>query len=107
MLPMNVVVIHQLDFSKFFSLRTGIRHIFNGNYKPFFFADGKFRLHKSVSGGILLAYGGYGKLTSGLYVECNLEKKWYLKVGSNAVQGFVIPGQTLGQSAYLTLAKKF
>lgn len=106
-LPMNFLFIHQVDFTRNYSLRLGVRNIFNGNYKPFFFIDNKFRFGKAVSAGVLFSYGGYGRFSSGLYAECSIKDSWYIKAGSNSVQGFVLPSQTLGQSLYLTISKKF
>ena len=106
MLPMNLVLIHQIDFSERFSLRTGIRHIFNGNYKPFLFAEAKYTFKSDLNFGGLLAFGGYGKLTLGSFVEYNFKKMWLLKIGSNCIQGFIIRSKTIGQSLYFTFVKK-
>jgi hypothetical protein len=104
-LPMNFLVIHQIDFNKKYSLRVGLRHIFNGNYKPFLFLDNRFKFTRSVSAGLMLSYGGYGKFSSGLYFEINLKEKWFVKIGSNSLQGFIDTKNSIGQSAYLTLSK--
>jgi hypothetical protein len=106
-LPMNFLLIHQTQFTEKYSLRLGVRNIFGGNYRGYFFVDNKFSFNKSLSCGVLLSYGGYGKFSGGVYVEYNYKGQWYLKTGSNSLQGFISPSKTRGQSVYLTLSKKF
>ncbi len=106
-LPMNFILVHQVDFTKRYSFRVGVRNIFNGNYKPFFFIDNRFAINKNFSLGGLVSYGGYGKFSGGIYAEFNVKDQFYFKAGSNAIQGFVMPDKTLGQSVYLTISKKF
>jgi hypothetical protein len=106
-LPMNFILIHQVDFTKKYSLRVGVRNIFNGNYKPYFFIDNRYHFSRNFYLGALVSYGGYGLFSGGLYAEYSVKDQWCFKAGSNAVQGFVLPQKTLGQSVYITLSKKF
>ncbi|HXB41411.1 MAG TPA: DUF5723 family protein [Bacteroidia bacterium] len=104
-LPTSFLLMHTIKFSNLFSLTNGFRHIFQGNYKPYVFAEGQFTICKSFITTIHVGIGGYGKMTYGLNVEYNY-KMWYLRIGSNALQGFIAPKQTLGQGLFVSLSKK-
>lgn len=104
-LPTSFLLLHTVKFSDVFSLTNGFRHIFQGNYKPYLFAEGKFNILKNFSSTLHVGYGGYGKLTLGLNVEYNIQT-WYLRLGSNALQGFISPGRSLGQGLFFSLSKK-
>ncbi|MFN5460191.1 MAG: DUF5723 family protein [Bacteroidota bacterium] len=105
-LPMNLLFMHQTEFSKNYTLRFGIRNIFNGNSAPFFFIENKINIKNKFLLGISIAYGGYNKYSAGAYFEYN-NKYFTTRIGSIALQGFLRPEKTLGQSLYLTFAKKF
>jgi hypothetical protein len=105
-LPMNLLFMHQTEFSKNYTLRFGIRNIFNGNSAPFFFIENKINIKNKFLFGVSIAYGGYNKYSAGAYFEYN-NKYFTTRIGSIALQGFLRPEKTLGQSLYLTFAKKF
>ncbi len=104
-LPTSFFIVHSIKFSNLFTLNNGFRHIFQGNYKPYIFAEGVFNINKNLSATLHVGVGGYGNLTCGLNVEYKL-KIWYIRIGSNALQGYVLPKQTMGQGLFFSLSKK-
>ena len=104
-LPMSLFILHTIKFSKLFALNTGFRYFFNGNYKPYLYAEGQFALHKNFTATAHIGYGGYGKLSGGVNVEFKM-KTVFLRIGSNAIQGYVLPKQSLGQGLFFSLSKK-
>ena len=104
-LPMSLFILHTLKFSKLFSLNTGFRQLFNANYKPYLYAEGQFMLHANFSATAQLGYGGYGRLSGGVNFEYKV-KTFFIRLGSNAVQGYILPKQSLGQGVFLSLSKK-
>lgn len=104
-LPMSLFILHTINFSKLFALNTGFRYFFNGNYKPYLYAEGQFALHKNFTATAHIGYGGYGKLSGGVNVEFKM-KTIFVRLGSNAIQGYVLPKQSLGQGLFLSLSKK-
>jgi hypothetical protein len=104
-LPMSLFILHTINFSKLFALNTGFRYFFNGNYKPYLYAEGQFALHKNFTATAHIGYGGYGKLSGGVNVEFKM-KKVFVRIGSNAIQGYVLPKQSLGQGLFFSLSKK-
>jgi hypothetical protein len=104
-LPTSFLIIHSIKFSNLFTLNNGFRHIFQGNYVPYVFAEGVFNIHKTFTATLHVGIGGYGKLTTGINFEYKINS-WYIRVGSNALQGYILPKQTLGQGLFFSLSKK-
>jgi hypothetical protein len=46
------------------------------------------------------------RLNVGASVTWN-PKGWYVKLGSNSLQGYVLPAKTTGQGLFVSIAKKF
>ncbi|MBK9283595.1 MAG: hypothetical protein IPM51_04665 [Sphingobacteriaceae bacterium] len=104
-IPTNLVIINKIYFGQQkFCLSTGFRHIFNANYKPYVFVEPEFT-KDNITASLHTGYGGYGRLNVGLSVTANL-KGWYFRVGSNSLQGYVLPASTTGQSLFFSIAKK-
>ncbi|HEX7415326.1 MAG TPA: DUF5723 family protein [Bacteroidia bacterium] len=104
-LPMSLFVLHTIKFSQLFTLNTGFRYLFHANYKPYFYAEGQFAVHKNFSATVHVGIGGYGKLSEGFNVEYKV-KTFSVRVGSNAIQGYLIPKHSLGQGVFISLTKK-
>jgi hypothetical protein len=104
-IPTNLVIINKTVFSETFSLAIGFRYIFNANYKPYVFAEPEFK-YKKITFGVHTGYGGYMRLNVGASVTWN-SRHWFLKLGSNSLQGFVVPKSAFGVGLFATVAKKF
>lgn len=104
-IPTNLVIINKIYFGRQnFCLSTGFRQIFNANYIPYVFIEPEYR-YKKMLFAFHTGYGGYVRLNVGASVTVNL-KGWYIRLGSNSLQGYVLPKQTTGQSLFFSLAKK-
>lgn len=103
-LPTSFLLLHTIRFNTVFSLNNGFRYLFQGNYKPYLFAEGAFRIATRLTATLHLGWGGYGKLTGGLNLEYKY-KGWYLRAGSNAIQGYFIPN-SFGQGMFFSLSKQ-
>lgn len=103
-IPTNLVIINRIYFSSNFTLLTGFRHIFNANYRPYIFVEPEYRV-KNVTFALHTGYGGYVKLNVGMSATWN-SAGWYLRVGSNSLQGYVLPKSAYGQGLFLSFAKK-
>lgn len=105
-IPTNLVIINKIYFGKeLFCLQTGFRYIFNANYKPYVFIEPEYRV-KNVTFGLHTGYGGYVRLNIGASVTWS-SKNWFLRIGSNSLQGYVVPKSASGQGLFFSLAKKF
>lgn len=106
-LPTTFLIIHKVRFSSLFEFTTGFRHLFNANYKPYLFTEGTFYINKSINATAHLGFGGYGKLTGGLSVNLKIKDHFAMRLGSNYIQAYVSPKNSLGQGAYFSLSYKF
>lgn len=105
-IPANLIIINKIIFTDKFALGTGFRYLFNSNFKPYGFMDFEYNFSKKFTSSLHVGYGGYSRLNVGLAFQYNTPG-WYLKIGSNGLQGFILPNKTYGQSAFVTIAKKF
>lgn len=105
-IPTNLLIINKIQFTDKFALGTGFRFLFNSNFKPYFFTDAEYQFTSKITGSLHIAYGGYSKLNVGLAFSY-LSPSWFLKIGSNSLQGYISPKNTYGQGAFISIAKKF
>jgi len=105
-IPTNLLIINKIRFTDKFVLGTGFRYLFNSNFKPYFFTDAEFQLSSKITGTLHIGYGGYSKLNVGL-AFCYNSNYWFIKLGSNSLQGYISPKNTYGQGAFVSIAKKF
>ena len=68
--------------------------------------DGEFDITPKITGTLHVGYGGYARLNVGLAFTYN-SPGWFLKLGSNSLQGYLSPSNTYGQGAFISIAKKF
>lgn len=104
-IPTNLVIINKVYFTDEFALSAGFRFIFNANYKPYIFLEPEYR-YKKVTFGLHTGYGGYVRVNVGASVTWN-NKNWFLRIGSNSLQGYIIPKSAFGQALFFSFAKKF
>lgn len=105
-IPTNLLIINKIIFTDKFALSTGFRYLFNSNFKPYFFADAEYNFTPRFSTALHVGYGGYARLGVGLTLQYN-SPGFYVKVGSNSLQGYISPKTTYGQGAFISIAKKF
>jgi hypothetical protein len=106
-IPTNLVIINKIFFGKkVFALSTGFRQIFHANYKPYFFIEPEYKIKGKFTINIHMGYGGYARLNFGLGLVYST-KHWFFKLGSNSIQGYILPKTTYGQGVYFSVAKKF
>ncbi len=104
-IPTNLVIINKIIWRNNFSTSFGFRYIFNANYKPYVFIEPEYK-YKKLTFGLHTGYGGYVRLNIGASVMWNT-KNWYLRIGSNSLQGIVAPKISTGQGVFFSFAKKF
>jgi hypothetical protein len=104
-IPTNLVIINKIYFAKQpICLSTGFRYIFNANYKGYVFIEPEYK-YKNMSFALHTGYGGYVRINVGLWMMWN-NKDWFVRLGSNSLQGYILPKTAYGQGLYFSLAKK-
>jgi hypothetical protein len=107
LLNTNLLILHNTYLNRFTTLLTfGFRHIFNRAYKPYFFSEQEFKLTPVFFILIHEGYGGYSRSNVGITLNCALNK-WFIKLGTNHLQGYVISKNGYGQGGFVSLSKKF
>jgi hypothetical protein len=105
-IPTNLVMINKVYFGdERFALSTGYRFIFNANYKSYIFLEPEYR-YRQMTFSLHTGYGGYTRLNVGAAVSW-ISPGWFIRLGSNSLQGFVVPKYAFGQGVFFTIAKKF
>lgn len=104
-IPTNLLIINRVCFGDRFCLGAGFRYIFNANYRPYLFLEPEYKI-RNVSLCLHAGYGGYTSLNVGASVTWS-SKAWFVRLGSNSLQGFIFPKLAYGQGVFLSLAKKF
>lgn len=105
-IPTNLIIINKIYFTRMFALNTGFRYIFHANYKPYIFIEPEYKIANRFLVSVHVGYGGYTRLNAGLSLVYT-NRNWFIKLGSNSLQGYILPKQTYGQGIYFSLAKKF
>lgn len=103
-IPTNLLIINKIFFTDAFCFSFGFRHIFNANYRPYAFIEPEYRVGQVVFA-LHTGYGGYVRLNVGTSVTWS-GKGWFLRIGSNSLQGYVVPKSAFGQGIFFSIAKK-
>jgi len=103
-IPTNLIIINKIYFSNQFVLNNGFRYIFNANYRPYFFVEPEYTHAKWIYSAHI-GYGGYTRLNAGASITFN-GPHFFFKLGSNSLQGYILPKKAYGQGLYFSIAKK-
>jgi hypothetical protein len=104
-IPTNLVIINKIYFKNTaYCVGAGFRYIFNANYKGYVFLEPEYK-YKKVSVAMHVGYGGYVRLNLGLWMVWN-SRDWFVRIGSNSLQGYVLPKSAYGQGLFFSVAKK-
>lgn len=87
------------------TINTGLMFRAFANYQPYFHIKDEMRISKYFSVGARFAYGGYGNFGFGLESRLSF-KHWDWVVGTNTVDGFVAPGYSGGNNAFMMMRWK-
>jgi hypothetical protein len=104
-IPANLILVNKIYFKRGFCLGTGFRYIFNANYRPYIFLEPELSYRKMIFS-LHTGYGGYVSLNVGASVTWN-SQGWFMRIGSNSLQGYLIPRMAYGQGLFVSIAKKF
>lgn len=103
-IPTNLVIINRVLVSERFTFSFGFRHVFNANYRPYFFVEPELKI-RNLSVTLHGGYGGYVTYNVGLSLAYN-SPGWFLRLGSNSLQSFAFPKSAYAQGLFFTVARK-
>lgn len=100
-----------LTYSKQLSNKTigslGVYHKILSSYLPLIYANINYSINPTFVIKSQLSWGGYGKYNVGLYFAKSIKNSFQLFVGTNNLEGFVIPSKAYGNSGFVGLKKYF
>ena len=97
---------HKLADGKY-SVFGGIQYRFAPAYFPLIYAGASFNLPKAFALQPTFAWGGYGSWNVGFEVRKKFKERVSLALGSNNLEGLIVPRSATGLGAYLNLAVHF
>ncbi|MCX8081542.1 MAG: hypothetical protein N3F09_09940 [Bacteroidia bacterium] len=106
-LPGNLFLINKifLDHNMNISWNLGFRYMFNAHFRPYVFQEIEYRRKKLIFL-IHAGTGGYYFFNCGAGVSYT-SKRFFMRIGSNSLQGFIAPKLPFGQNLYFIIAYKF
>ncbi len=105
-IPTNLILYNKIYFGDMkFSWGMGFRYIFNANYKPYIFTEPAYQFSQHFQGTLHLGYGGYSLFNVGFSLMYQT-KNWHFYIGSNNLQGWVLPKISYGQGFFFMISKK-
>jgi hypothetical protein len=75
-------------------------------YSPMMYLGGGKKFSDKLSIGGTMEFGGYGRFNLGIEARSNL-KSYEIALGSRSLGGMLFPMRAGGNSAYISLKKKF
>lgn len=83
------------------------RYRFNDVYLPFIAVGATYTYKKYTSASISMGYGGYGQFNYGIMLQQRIWKYFTLGIGSNQLEGLIMPKKASGQSLVFSLKSWF
>jgi hypothetical protein len=83
------------------------RYRFNDVYLPFIAVGGTYYLNKNTNASLSIGYGGYGIFNYSLMIQQRVWKYFTIGLGSNQIEGLVMPNKASGQSAVFSIKSWF
>ena len=83
------------------------RYRFNDVYLPFISVGATYFYKKCTSAGISIGYGGYGQFNYGIMLQQRIWKYFTIGIGSNQLEGLIMPKKASGQSLVFSLKSWF
>jgi hypothetical protein len=105
-IPTNLIIINKVYFTRYFSFNGGFRYIFHANYKPYIFMEPEIVIANRFTISLHFGYGGYTRMNAGIALMYK-NRNWFVRLGSNSLQGYLAPKTTYGQGLFFSVAKKF
>lgn len=105
-IPTNLILYNKVFFGNMkFSLGFGFRYIFNANYKPYVFTEPAYQWNSHFQTNFHIGYGGYSLFNIGFSIMYQTSH-WHFYIGSNNLQGWILPKISYGQGFFFMISKK-
>jgi hypothetical protein len=98
--------IHNLVPGKF-TLNFSSQYRFNDVYLPFIAVGGTYYYNNNTNASISVGYGGYGNFNYGIMLQQRVWKYFTVGLGSNQLEGLIMPKKASGQSVVFSVKSWF
>lgn len=85
----------------------GVYHKILSSYLPLIYANINYSINPTFVIKSQFSWGGYGKYNVGLYLAKSIKNSFQLFLGTNNLEGFIIPSKAYGNSGFIGLKKYF
>lgn len=106
-LPTAIHITYTKVFNEKWKLNGGFYYKILSNYFPFFYVNGYYYFTPKFTMKMQLAYGGYGKINVGLAVAKSIGQFADIYIGTNNIEGLLIPDKAYSNSGFIGLKKYF
>lgn len=107
LLPGYLSVAYQNQIKEKIALNAGLIYRLNANYFPYIYFGSDIKLGDKVNFMGRLSYGGYATLGLGLGFDFSLARFLDLRIYSNHVEGYLLPGAATAQGVAINLTAHF
>lgn len=89
------------------AITCGAKYRFNDVYIPFVYLGTSYNFTAKSNATFSVGYGGYGQFNYSLFLNQKIGKQFYIGIGSNQIEGLVLPKKANGQSVQVALKTWF
>ena len=90
-----------------FTLNFSGQYRFNDVYLPFIAVGGTYYYNNNTNASISVGYGGYGNFNYGIMLQQRIWKYFTVGLGSNQLEGLIMPKKASGQSVVFSVKSWF
>ena len=105
-LPTSVNIEYTQFLNQKWKLNAGVYYKILSNYFPYLYSNWYYYVNPTLSTRVHLAYGGYGKLNTGIAFAKSF-KFIDITIGTNNLEGFILPDKAFANSGFVQLKKYF
>jgi len=106
-LPTAINIVYTKELNGRSKINFGIYHKILSNYLPLIYTNYYYYFNKRLVAKTQLSYGGYGKLNIGFALAKSFNRYFDVFIGTNNVEGLLVPNMSYSNSGFIGLKKYF
>jgi hypothetical protein len=89
------------------SLTIGLKYRIFANYNVFLYMLGRYRVNPFMELSTRISWGGYGGFNAGFALNLDIKQYYTLTLGTENIEGWIVPAELAGNSAFISFRRKF
>ena len=106
-LPTAVHLTYTKVFNAKWKMNAGVYAKILSNYSPYLYLNAYHYFNPTIAVKAQLAYGGYGKINTGISLAKSFKNSFNIFIGTNNIDAFVVPSKFYSSSGFIGLKKYF